>query len=114
MQASHWGGLSRCRARAPGTRASVVVARGLSSCGARAELLRGMWDLPGPGLKPVSTALAGGLPTAAPSGKPSQILSKGMDSAEESEEKIRERKEYQESDNSYDSSFKEWLGSHFR
>ena len=31
----------------------------LSSCGARALLLHGMWDLPRPGLKPVSPALAG-------------------------------------------------------
>ena len=36
VQASHRGGLSCCRARAPGARASVVVARGLSSCVARA------------------------------------------------------------------------------
>ena len=42
----------------------------LSSCGSRAQLLRGMWDLPGPGLEPVSPALAGGLPTTAPPGKP--------------------------------------------
>ena len=34
--ASHRGGFSCCGARAPGTQASVVVARGLSSCGARA------------------------------------------------------------------------------
>ena len=33
---SHCGGFSCCTARALGTRASVVVARGLSSCGARA------------------------------------------------------------------------------
>ena len=32
---------------------------GFSSCGVWAELLRGMWDLPGPGLEPVSPALAG-------------------------------------------------------
>ena len=50
--------------------ASVVVAHGLSSCGARAQLLRGIWDLPGPGLKPVSPALAGGFLTTAPPGKP--------------------------------------------
>ena len=31
----------------------------LSSCGSRASLLRGMWDLPRPGLEPVSPALAG-------------------------------------------------------
>ena len=65
-----------------GVRASVVVARGLSSCGsqalehrlsscgARALLLRGMWDLPRPGLKPMSPALAGGFLTTAPPGKP--------------------------------------------
>ena len=29
-----------------------------------------MWDLPGPGLEPVSPALAGGLPTTGPPGKP--------------------------------------------
>ena len=29
---------------------------GFSSCGAWAQLLRGMWDLPGPGLEPVSPA----------------------------------------------------------
>ena len=32
--------------------------RRLSSCGSRAHLLRGMWDLPRPGLEPVSPALA--------------------------------------------------------
>ena len=42
----------------------------LSSCGSRAWLLRGMWDLPGPGLEPVSPALAGRFPTTAPPGKP--------------------------------------------
>ena len=42
----------------------------LSSCGARAYLLRGMWDLPRPGLEPVSPALAGRFSTTAPPGKP--------------------------------------------
>ena len=42
---------------------SVVVARGLSSCGARAQLLCSMGNLPRPGLEPVSPALAGGLLT---------------------------------------------------
>ena len=32
-RASHCGGFSHCGARALGARASVVVARGLSSCG---------------------------------------------------------------------------------
>ena len=44
--------------------------RRLSNCGSRAQLLRGMWDLPRPGLEPVSPALAGGLSTTAPPGKP--------------------------------------------
>ena len=57
-------GFSSC-----GTRASVVVAHGLSSCGSRAYLLRGMWDLPGPGLEPMSPALAGGFLTIVPPGK---------------------------------------------
>ena len=47
-----------------------ALERRLSSSGARAQLLRGMWDLPGPGLEPVSPALAGGFLTTAPPGKP--------------------------------------------
>ena len=43
----------------------------LCSYGAWAQLLRGMWDLPGPGLEPVSPALAGGFLTTAPPGKSS-------------------------------------------
>ena len=41
----------------------------LSSCGARASLLRSMWDLARPGLKPMSPALAGGFLTTVPQGK---------------------------------------------
>ena len=48
----------------------------LSSCGARAQLLRGMWDLPGPGFEPVSPALAGGFLTTAPPGKPVRLEGK--------------------------------------
>ena len=44
--------------------------RRLSSCGSRTQLLGGMWDLPRPGLEPVSPALAGGFSTTAPPGKP--------------------------------------------
>ena len=81
--ASHCGGFSCCRAQALGLRASVVVACRLSSCGswaiecrfsscgAQTQLLVGMWDLPRPGLEPVSPALAGGFLTAVPPGKPS-------------------------------------------
>ena len=61
--------------------ASVVVVRGLSSCGSRAlehrlsgcgaqaQLLPGMWDFPRAGLEPVSPALAGRFLTTAPPGK---------------------------------------------
>ena len=42
----------------------------LSNCGSRAQLPRGMWDLPRPGLKPASPALAGRFSTTAPPGKP--------------------------------------------
>ena len=45
--------------------------RRLSSCGSRAQPLRGMWDPPRPGPEPVSPALAGRLSTTAPPGKPS-------------------------------------------
>ena len=55
--------------------ASLVVehrlqTRRLSDCGSRAQLLRGMWDLPRPGLEPMSPALAGRFSTTAPPGKP--------------------------------------------
>ena len=62
--------------RGPLTVAASLVAehrlqmRWLSSCGSRAQLLRGMWDLPRPGLEPVSPALAGRFSTTAPPGKP--------------------------------------------
>ena len=46
--------------------------RRLSNCGSQAQPLCGMWDLPRPGLEPVSPALAGRFSTAAPPGKPLQ------------------------------------------
>ena len=53
---------------------SVVVAHGLQSTGsvvvARAQLLGGMWDIPGSGIQPVSPALAGIFFTIEPPGKP--------------------------------------------
>ena len=42
----------------------------LSNCGSQAQLLRGTWDLPRPGLEPMSPALAGRFSTTAPPGKP--------------------------------------------
>ena len=66
--------------RGPLTVAASLVAehrlqtRRLSSCGSRAQLLRGMWAPPRPGLEPVSPALAGRFATTAPPGKPSYSL----------------------------------------
>ena len=84
-RASHCGGFSCCRAWALSARASVVVEHGLSSCGSwalehrlsscgsRAQLLRSMWDRPGPGIEPVSPALAGRFLTIVPPGKSLQL-----------------------------------------
>ena len=61
---------SRCGAWALRVWASVVVACRLSTCGTQALVLRGMWDLPGPGLEPVAPVLAGGFLTTVPPEKP--------------------------------------------
>ena len=55
-------GLSRCGSRA--------LEHRLYSCGTRAQLLRGLWDLPGPGIKRVFPALAGEFFTTEPARKP--------------------------------------------
>ena len=74
-----WGPLF-IAVRGPLTIAASLVAehrlqmRRLSSCGSRAQLLCGMWDLPRPGLEPVSPALAGGFSTTVPPGKPCRRL----------------------------------------
>ena len=54
-------GLSSC--------SSQTLEHRLNSCGARASLLRGMWDFPGSGIKSVSPALAGKFFTTEPPGK---------------------------------------------
>ena len=46
----------------------------LSSCGSQAQLLRGLLDLPRPGLEPMSPELAGRFSTTAPPGKPLSCL----------------------------------------
>ena len=60
--ASRCSGFSRCRGQA--------LEHGLRSCGPRAYLLRGMWDLPRSGIKPVSPELAGRFSTTKLPGKP--------------------------------------------
>ena len=70
-----WGPLL-IAVRGPLTIAASLVAehrlqtRRLSSCGSRAQLPRGMWDLPRPGLEHVCPALAGRFSTTEPPGKP--------------------------------------------
>ena len=78
-RASHCGGLSLWSTGSRRTGFSScglqALGRRLNSCGSEAVLLRGMWDLPGPGLEAVSPALAGGFSTTAPPGKPQTINS---------------------------------------
>ena len=55
--------------------ASLVVehrlqTRRLSNCGSRAQVLRGTWDPPRPGLEPACPASAGRFSATAPPGKP--------------------------------------------
>ena len=57
---SHLGRFSCCN--------SGPLEHRLSSCGV--SLICGMWDLPGPGVEPVSPAWAGGFFTAEPLGMP--------------------------------------------
>ena len=54
-------GLSSCHSQA--------LEHRFSSCGVLAYLLLGMWDLPGPGIKPVSPALTDRFPCTVPPGK---------------------------------------------
>ena len=82
------GGFSCCRAQAPGLAGFSLCGTWLSSCsswapehrlsrcGARAWMLRGMWDLPGSGVEPVSPTLAGRFFTTGPPGKPEALFFK--------------------------------------
>ena len=56
-------GLIQCSSQAPELR--------FSSCGAQAQSLCDMWDLPGPDIEPVSPELAGRFFSTGPLGKPS-------------------------------------------
>ena len=59
---------------APPVAGHRLQTRRLSNCGSRAQLLRGMWDLPRPVLEPMSPALAGRFSTTAPPGKPGREI----------------------------------------
>ena len=48
----------------------------LSSYGTQVWLPHGTWNFPGPGIEPVSPALAGGLLTTGPLGKPLECIFK--------------------------------------
>ena len=48
----------------------LAVEHRVNNCGVPAQLLHGMLDLPGPGIKPVSSAMAGRFFTTEPPGKP--------------------------------------------
>ena len=52
---------------------SVVVEHRLCSCGAQGYLPRGMWDLPGSGIEPMSPALQGRFLITRPPGKPKSM-----------------------------------------
>ena len=81
-QASPRGGFSCCVHGPWESQAAVVVACGLSGgslwalegklsgWAAQAYLLHDMWDLPGPGIEPMSPVLAGGFPTTGHQGSP--------------------------------------------
>ena len=74
-----WGPLF-IAVRGPLTIAASLVAEHrlqtcrLSNCGSRAQLLRGMWDPPRPGLEPMSLAPAGRLSTTATREAPKDML----------------------------------------
>ena len=64
-QAPHCGGFSCCRAWALGH-------TGFCSCGTQASLPQGLWDPPGPGIKPLRLALAGRVLTSRLPGRSSE------------------------------------------
>ena len=94
-QAPHCDGFSCCgRAQALGRRlqqlqhvdsvvGSQALERKLSSFGIWASLLHSMWDLLGPGIEPLSTALAEFF-TTEPPGKPSAFFKRGEHKPENS------------------------------
>ena len=66
VPAPHVSSFSYCGCRA--------LEHRLCSCGTRAYLLHGTWDLPGPGIEPISPALSDGFFTTESPGKPCYIV----------------------------------------
>ena len=62
------------RARGLSSCGSWALEHRLSSCGAQADLLCGMWDLPRPGIKPMPPAVASRFFTTEPPGMPLHVL----------------------------------------
>ena len=74
--ASHYGGLSCSGTQAPGyvsfssfSHLTPAPEHSLGSCGAQAQLPRNMWNLPRPGIEPMSPAFLGRLLTTGAAGK---------------------------------------------
>ena len=63
---SYSGGFPCCGAEVLGRQALGIVARGLSSCGTWAWLFQGVWNLPGPGIEAMFSALACGFLSTVP------------------------------------------------
>ena len=73
VQASRCGGFSSWQSTGSGA-CRLQYECGFSSCDTRAQLPCGMWNPLRRGVKPMSSALTGGLPTAGPAGKSSHII----------------------------------------
>ena len=76
---SHCSGLSCGRAQALGRMrlsncSSWALEHGLSNCDTHTRLLHSTWDLPGPGIEPLSPAQSGGFFTAEPPGKLQSVV----------------------------------------
>ena len=74
-----WGLLSGCGLRASqgcgfSCCGAWTLEHRLSHCGTRAQLLHSMWDLPAPGIEPVSSTLAGRFLTTGLPGKPLKFI----------------------------------------
>ena len=83
---SSWGPLSRCGVGAShcggfSCFGAPALEQRLNSCRARTYLLRGLWDLPRSGIKPVSPALTGRFFTTKPPGNPSSCFSNNINLA---------------------------------